>query len=75
MKKAYSTPQIFGSGRIVKSENFDSKEMYIKWEIIHGSNFKLIEGKIKGETFQSIAHVIKNISKFSYLIILIDLAR
>jgi len=58
MKKAYSTPQIFGSGRITKAENFDTCETYIKWEIIHGSNFKLIDGNIKGETFQSVAHVI-----------------
>ncbi len=57
MKKAYSTPQIFGSGRIIKAENFDTNEIYIKWEIVHGSNFKLIDGKIRGETFQSVAHV------------------
>lgn len=59
MKKAYSTPQIFGTGRIISAENFNTNEMFIKWEIIHGSNFKLIEGKIKGETFQSVAHVIQ----------------
>jgi len=57
MKNAYSTPQLFGSGRIVKAENFDSSELFIKWEIVSGSNFKLIDGKIKGETFQSVAQV------------------
>ena len=60
MKKAYSTPQIFGMGKITRAENFDSNELFIKWEIINGSNYKLIDGKIKGETFQSTAHVLYN---------------
>ena len=58
MKKANLTPQIFGTGRIIKAENFQSKELYVKWEIVHGIHFKLIEGKIKGETFQSVSQVI-----------------
>lgn len=69
MKKAYSTPQIFGSGRIIGAESFDTSEMFIKWEIIHGSNFKLIDGKIKGETFQSVAHVFFILQIFIYFVI------
>ena len=57
MKKANSTPQIFGFGRIIKAENFNTEELYVKWEIIHGTHFKVINGKIKGETFQSVSHV------------------
>jgi hypothetical protein len=53
MKSVSGTPQVFVTGKIVKATNFDSDELFIKWELICGTNIKLIEGKIKGETFQS----------------------
>src|SRR4051794_20433589 len=52
MQTTGATPQIFVNGRIVSASNFDSQEMFIKWGLIIGSNFKVIDGKIKGETFQ-----------------------
>ncbi len=36
MKKAYATQQLFRSGKVMKAKNFDTSEMFIKWEIIHG---------------------------------------
>jgi hypothetical protein len=57
MKKANLTPQIFASGRIIKAENFNTDEIYIKWEIVHGTHYKVINGQTKGETFQSVSHV------------------
>ena len=57
MQSTHSTPQIFVSGRIVKATNFDADELFLKWERITGTNFKLIEGKIKGETFQGVSQL------------------
>ena len=51
MQSVHATPQIFAMGRIVKASNFEDLELFVKWEIISGSNFKLIEGNSKGETF------------------------
>jgi hypothetical protein len=58
MQSAYATPQLFITGRILEATNFDSEELFVKYEIIYGSNFKLIEGQTKGETFQAVSHVI-----------------
>ena len=57
MQSTHATPQIYVMGRIVKATNFDSGELFIKWELISGTNFKLIEGKIKGETFQGVVEL------------------
>lgn len=64
MQSTQSTPQIFVNGRITNAVNFDSTEMFIKWELIIGSNFKIIEGKIKGETFQNVSHLEEKIIHF-----------
>jgi hypothetical protein len=52
MRSAHSTPQIFVTGRITKATNFDCESLFIKWSLNFGTNFKLIEGGLKGETFQ-----------------------
>jgi B9 domain-containing protein 2 len=54
MQSTHATPQIFISGRIISANNFDAEELFVKFEIIYGTNFKLIEGKTKGETFQAV---------------------
>lgn len=57
MQSVHATPQIFLNGRIASALNFHCSEMFIKYEIIISTNFRLIEGKLKGETFQCIPHV------------------
>jgi hypothetical protein len=57
MNSTHATPQIFVSGRIKDAMNFDANEIFIKWELVIGTNFKVINGKIKGETFQSVSNV------------------
>ncbi len=58
MQSTHATPQVFVNGRITNAVNFNSQELFVKWSLILGTNFKLIEGKVKGETFQSVPYVI-----------------
>ena len=55
MQRTNATPQIFIMGRIVKAKNFNAEEIFVKYWILYGSNFKLLEGTEKGETFQGLA--------------------
>jgi B9 domain-containing protein 2 len=55
MQRTNATPQIFVMGRIIKAKNFDSDEIFVKYWILFGTNFKLLEGGEKGETFQGVA--------------------
>ena len=56
MLNAYATPQLFIMGRILNASGFDSEELYLKYDIIFGPNFNVINGVTSGETFQSIAY-------------------
>ena len=57
MQTTNATPQIFISGRIISANNFEAEEIFIKYEIIHGTNFKLVDGNTSGETFQAVSHM------------------
>lgn len=57
MQSTTATPQIFISGRITEASNFDSQEIFIKLDIVHGTNMKIIEGKAHIETFQGLARL------------------
>lgn len=70
MKSTHSTPQIWIIGRITNAVNFDAKEVFIKWELIIGTNFKLIDGKLRGETFQGVSQLEKNIIYFDHPIMI-----
>jgi B9 domain-containing protein 2 len=66
MQKAFATPQIFLSGRIISATNFDADELFVKYEIMHGTNFKIIDGESKGETFQGVTRLDEPIVFFDH---------
>ena len=66
MSKAFATPQIFIMGRILNASGFDSDELYLKYKIIFGSDFNIINGESSGETFQSIAYEEDNINVVNF---------
>ena len=53
---AFATPQLFVTGRLVNAIGFDTEEIYIKYKIIIGDNFTLLNGVLSGETFQAISN-------------------
>ena len=55
MNNALATPQIYLTGRIINAVGFDSNELYIKYQVIMGSNFKKIDGVLQGDSFQSLS--------------------
>ena len=55
MNNAFATPQLYLTGRIINAVGFDSNELYIKYQIIMGSNFKKLDGVLQGDTFQSLS--------------------
>ena len=62
MLNAYATPQIFIQGRILNANGFNSDELYIKYKIVINSNFSLIDGILKGETFQCLSSGQENVN-------------
>ena len=66
MINAFATPQIFLMGRILNAAGFDSNELYLKYSIIFGSDFNIINGQSSGETFQSIAYEEDNINVVNF---------
>lgn len=54
MQNAFATPQIYLTGRIINAVGFDSNELYLRYQIIIGVNYTLINGVLKGDTFQSL---------------------
>ena len=62
MLNAYATPQIFIQGRILNANGFNSDELYIKYKIVISSNFSLVDGKLKGETFQCLSSGQENVN-------------
>lgn len=55
MLNAYATPQIYVTGRILSAMGFDSGELCIKYSVIIGSNYSLIDGILNADTFQCLA--------------------
>jgi len=53
-------------GRILNACGFDCDELYLKYEIIFGPNFNVLNGVTSGETFQSIAYEEDNINVVSF---------
>ena len=62
MLNAYATPQIFIQGRILNANGFNSDELYIKYKIIINSNYTLVDGHLKGETFQCLSSGQENVN-------------
>jgi B9 domain-containing protein 2 len=62
MLNAFATPQIYIAGRIINAVGFDSNELYLKYKIITGVNYKTINGVTEGETFQSLSLVENNLN-------------
>lgn len=61
-----ATPQIFITGRIIKAEDFDLKEMFVKYKFVYGPNFILIDGKDSGETFQNVSYDMETYVAFDH---------
>ena len=66
MQTTNATPQIFISEGIISANNFEANEIFIKYDIIHGTNFKIVEGDIKGETSQAVSHMNQQIIYFDH---------
>ena len=66
MLNAYATPQIYIMGRILNACGFDSEELYLKYNIIFGPNFNVVNGETSGETFQAIAYEEDNINVVNF---------
>jgi B9 domain-containing protein 2 len=62
MLNAFATPQIYITGRILNANGFNSDELYIKYKILIGSNFTLIDGELEGETFQCLSSGQENVN-------------
>ena len=66
MLNAFATPQIYIMGRILNACGFDSEELYLKYNIIFGPNFNVVNGETSGETFQAIAYEEDNINVVNF---------
>ena len=66
MLNAFATPQIYIMGRILNACGFDSEELYLKYNIIFGPNFNVVNGETSGETFQAIAYEADNINVVNF---------
>jgi B9 domain-containing protein 2 len=66
MQTTNATPQIFLNGRIISANNFEADELFIKYEMIYGTNFKVVEGETRGETFQAVPHMDQPIIYFDH---------
>ena len=66
MLNAFATPQIYMMGRILNACGFDSEELYLKYNIIFGPNFHVVNGETSGETFQAIAYEEDNINVVNF---------
>ena len=66
MLNAFATPQIYIMGRILNACGFDSEELYLKYNIIFGPNFNVVNGETSGETFQSKAYEEDNINVVNF---------
>ena len=66
MLTAFATPQIYIMGRILNACGFDSEELYLKYNIIFGPNFNVVNGETSGETFQAIAYEEDNINVVNF---------
>lgn len=53
MIDAFATPQIYLTGRILNAIGFDTDGLYLKYKIIIGTNYNLIDGVLSGQTFVS----------------------
>ena len=66
MLNAFATPQLFIMGRILNACGFDSDELYLKYDIIFGPNFSVLNGVTSGERFQSITYEEDNINVVNF---------
>ena len=66
MLNDFATPQIYIMGRILNACGFDSEELYLKYNIIFGPNFNVVNGETSGETFQAIAYEEDNINVVNF---------
>jgi len=66
MLNAFARPQLFIMGRILNASGFDTEELYLKYDIIFGPNFNVLNGITSGETFQSIAYEEDNINVVNF---------